>query len=580
MVAMERPSSLVPRKPRLPPLEATGEKPLFFFAVVALLNIVDAFNLNIVWPMLPFMVESFGVAKSEADLGAWVGAAGAAVSVGQLMSSYAWGALSDRIGRRPVLLMGMFNSTFSVLVFGTATTYTQCLVGRFLSGLLNGNAGVVKTYVGETTNKSQRTFAFSVFALAFGTASVLAPAIGGFLQQPASTWPAVFGSTVFETYPFLLPMLCAAFLTFTGGVLGFLYAPETASQWRRMEKRRLAKEATRVTGAGGVEIDDEEKKLLPAEVEMTERSERDGCVSVAQVVSHVDCEWIDPEGEDPSLGEKKLNRGDDAATRLKLWREISSSSRIDGTDRDLKTEALHTNGWNHDTATAASCYALLAFIAIGYDEILPVYAKTSQGMGGLGFNPAQIGTVLIVGGVFLIGFQLAVFPKLLKLLGVVNGLRVAALAFALVSLVAPIASVAGVVKHATLKWFVLLLSQIAKIATLAVLFTTVIMAVNNSCLNKVKARVNGAATTLAAAARIASPIAHGVVYSASLKLRQSQYPYRQFFVFLFVSASSVVLFLVASRLPKKLDQPPEENENEPTAGRGMGPPNDGESHSR
>jgi|TARA_B110000967_G_scaffold143329_1_gene146596 diphthamide biosynthesis protein 2 len=450
MVAMERPSSLVPRKPRLPPLEATGEKPLFFFAVVALLNIVDAFNLNIVWPMLPFMVESFGVAKSEADLGAWVGAAGAAVSVGQLMSSYAWGALSDRIGRRPVLLMGMFNSTFSVLVFGTATTYTQvrvyeglhfqiprlfgpitttvtlsryerltlllqsqCLVGRFLSGLLNGNAGVVKTYVGETTNKSQRTFAFSVFALAFGTASVLAPAIGGFLQQPASTWPAVFGSTVFETYPFLLPMLCAAFLTFTGGVLGFLYAPETASQWRRMEKRRLAKEATRVTGAGGVEIDDEEKKLLPAEVEMTERSERDGCVSVAQVVSHVDCEWIDPEGEDPSLGEKKLNRGDDAATRLKLWREISSSSRIDGTDRDLKTEALHINGWNHDTATAASCYALLAFIAIGYDEILPVYAKTSQGMGGLGFNPAQIGTVLIVGGVFLIGFQLAVFPKLL-----------------------------------------------------------------------------------------------------------------------------------------------------------------------
>jgi diphthamide biosynthesis protein 2 len=128
MVAMERPSSLVPRKPRLPPLEATGEKPLFFFAVVALLNIVDAFNLNIVWPMLPFMVESFGVAKSEADLGAWVGAAGAAVSVGQLMSSYAWGALSDRIGRRPVLLMGMFNSTFSVLVFGTATTYTQVRV--------------------------------------------------------------------------------------------------------------------------------------------------------------------------------------------------------------------------------------------------------------------------------------------------------------------------------------------------------------------------------------------------------------------------------------------------------------------
>jgi len=213
------------RTPRLPPLEAKGEKPVFFFFVVALLNVVDSFNLNIVWPLLPFMVDSYGVSRTEEDLGAWVGAAGAAVSVGQLLSSYAWGALSDRIGRRPVMLIGMCNSTFSVLVFGTARTYAQCLAGRFLSGLLNGNAGVVKTYVGETTEKSQQTMAFSIFAMAFGFASCVAPAIGGFLQRPAERWPGVFGDTAFETFPFLLPMLCAAALTSFGGALGFLYAP-------------------------------------------------------------------------------------------------------------------------------------------------------------------------------------------------------------------------------------------------------------------------------------------------------------------------------------------------------------------
>ena len=59
--------------PRLKPLEAEGEKSDWIFFVLALLNIVDAFNLNIVWPMLPFMVDSDGVAKSEEDLGAWVG---------------------------------------------------------------------------------------------------------------------------------------------------------------------------------------------------------------------------------------------------------------------------------------------------------------------------------------------------------------------------------------------------------------------------------------------------------------------------------------------------------------------------
>ena len=166
------------REPRLPPLEA-GEQPLWLFLVLALLNIVDSFNLNVVWPMLPFMVEGYGVAKDEEDLGAWVGVAGAAVSIGQLISAYAWGALSDVIGRRPVMLVGMFTSTFTAIVFGTSTTYAQCVAGRFLSGLLNGNAGVVKTYVGEVTQKSQQAKAFSLFALCFGLASCVAPAQRG-----------------------------------------------------------------------------------------------------------------------------------------------------------------------------------------------------------------------------------------------------------------------------------------------------------------------------------------------------------------------------------------------------------------
>ena len=62
-------------EPRLAPLEA-GEQKLWLFLILALLNIVDSFNLNVVWPMLPFMVESFGVVKDEADLAAWVGVAG------------------------------------------------------------------------------------------------------------------------------------------------------------------------------------------------------------------------------------------------------------------------------------------------------------------------------------------------------------------------------------------------------------------------------------------------------------------------------------------------------------------------
>lgn len=593
-----------PRTPRLPPLEAKGEKPVFFFFVVALLNVVDSFNLNIVWPLLPFMVDSYGVSRTEEDLGAWVGAAGAAVSVGQLLSSYAWGALSDRIGRRPVMLIGMCNSTFSVLVFGTARTYAQCLAGRFLSGLLNGNAGVVKTYVGETTEKSQQTMAFSIFAMAFGFASCVAPAIGGFLQRPAERWPGVFGDTVFETFPFLLPMLCAAALTSFGGALGFLYAPETASQWRRMQKRREERERKRGLGRRDVNLDGEEDGDVEALLRAAADAEGDGgCTGVGPEGGEVElAARLDESGvsqavvaEAPESRTEKAPRDaagaktatlknkasklqaeaeeDDDETRLLRGTTtandaFSFSFSVRGRDRsvaadDAALRHLRRHGWDAHTIVAASSYAGLAFIAIGYDEILPVYAATREDLGGLSLSASQIGLVLVVGGVALILFQLFAFPLVLKRLGVTKALRRASLAFACVALLAPVASVRGVVEKPAAKWFALLASQTLKIVTLAVLFTTVIMAVNNSCLNRVKARVNGAATSCAALGRIVSPVVHGVVFSASLRLHENA---QQFLVFAFVSLCALALFALTSRLPSRLDQPPREAEDERAAG--------------
>ena len=594
-----------PRTPRLPPLEAKGEKPVFFFFVVALLNVVDSFNLNIVWPLLPFMVDSYGVSRTEEDLGAWVGAAGAAVSVGQLLSSYAWGALSDRIGRRPVMLIGMCNSTFSVLVFGTARTYAQCLAGRFLSGLLNGNAGVVKTYVGETTEKSQQTMAFSIFAMAFGFASCVAPAIGGFLQRPAERWPGVFGDTAFETFPFLLPMLCAAALTSFGGALGFLYAPETASQWRRMQKRREERERKRGLGRRDVNRDGEEdgdvEALLRAaadaegdggctgvgpeggEVELAARLDESGVsqavVAEAPFQSRTEKAPRDAAGAKTATLKKKTSKlqaeaeEDDDETRLLRGTTtandaFSFSFSVRGRDRsvaadDAALRHLRRHGWDAHTVVAASSYAGLAFIAIGYDEILPVYAATREDLGGLSLSASQIGLVLVVGGVALILFQLFAFPLVLKRLGVTKALRRASLAFACVALLAPVASVRGVVEKPAAKWFALLASQTLKIVALAVLFTTVIMAVNNSCLNRVKARVNGAATSCAALGRIVSPVVHGVVFSASLRLHENA---QQFLVFAFVSLCALALFALTSRLPSRLDQPPREAEDERAAG--------------
>lgn len=574
------------REPRLPPLEP-GEQPLWLFLVLALLNIVDSFNLNVVWPMLPFMVEGYGVAKDEEDLGAWVGVAGAAVSIGQLISAYAWGALSDVIGRRPVMLVGMFTSTFTAIVFGTSTTYAQCVAGRFLSGLLNGNAGVVKTYVGEVTQKSQQAKAFSLFALCFGLASCVAPALGGFLQKPAERWPGTFAGTPFETYPYLLPMSCAAALTTLGGVVGYLFVPETASQWRRMRRRRFMSPmqpsvgyemvgTPKKAGGHGDRCGDgngngDDEALLPVnEAELTAVTVEtlgDASSKTQGSGTSSNDEKERDDGDDEELGllsPAAASSTEDAPPSARNRPDPPESPRaVDGRRVSWGRAGVGEDGWNRHTVTATVAYAFLAAIAIGYDEIFPVFAKTSRSLGGLGLSAQSIGGILVFGGFTLVSFQLLVFPALMRVFGVTAGLRKGSIAFAAACLVAPCASL---IDDETARWAVLLASQALKITTLAMLFSCVIIAVNNSCENRAKARVNGVGTSLAAFGRVVSPVVHGVVFSWSLRL--DGWRERQFVVFIFVSACSLALYALVSLLPKELDAPPREVEDEVAANGG------------
>lgn len=79
------------------------------------------------------------------------------------MTVLQWGRLSDRIGRRPVLLMGLIGLTTSMVCFGLSKTFAMILVSRSIAGVLNGNVGVAKTMMAELTDESNRAFAFSMF---------------------------------------------------------------------------------------------------------------------------------------------------------------------------------------------------------------------------------------------------------------------------------------------------------------------------------------------------------------------------------------------------------------------------------
>jgi MFS family permease len=91
-----------------------------------------------IFPYAYFMVESFGIAKSKAEISVYVGMITSSFAFAECISGIFWGRLSDKIGRKKVLLGGLFGTGLSMLLLGFARTLPMALIARALGGLLNG----------------------------------------------------------------------------------------------------------------------------------------------------------------------------------------------------------------------------------------------------------------------------------------------------------------------------------------------------------------------------------------------------------------------------------------------------------
>ena len=92
----------------------------------------------------------------------------------QTFSILQWGRLSDRIGRKPVLLAGTFGLALSLLCFGLSQSFPAFVVSRSLAGLLNGNIGVLKSMMGEITDDTNVAQGFAFLPVIWSTGSTIA----------------------------------------------------------------------------------------------------------------------------------------------------------------------------------------------------------------------------------------------------------------------------------------------------------------------------------------------------------------------------------------------------------------------
>jgi MFS family permease len=184
---------------------------------------LDLLGFGLVIPFLPGLARSFGATDFVATL------PGAAYSAMQFLFIPIWGQLSDRIGRRPVLLWSIAASSIGMAVLGISGSLAMLFAARLWSGIATANIAVAQAYIADVTPPEKRARGMGIIGIAFGLGFILGPAVGGELSR----FP-VLGHTG------TLPALVASLLSLVNLLLALYTLPESLPREARGRSVRRA----------------------------------------------------------------------------------------------------------------------------------------------------------------------------------------------------------------------------------------------------------------------------------------------------------------------------------------------------
>lgn len=192
---------------------------------------LDLVGFGIVLPLLPFYATSMGASAFE------VGLIMASYSLMQLLFSPLWGSLSDRYGRRPLLIFGLFGSAVSYVIFGLASTLWVLLLSRAIAGIMGANVPVAQAIIADSTSPERRARGMGLIGAAFGLGFIFGPAIGGFLSR----------------WGYSVPGFAAAAVTGLNAIVALFMLPESLpAHARRSGGRKWSALTERIRASGRV----------------------------------------------------------------------------------------------------------------------------------------------------------------------------------------------------------------------------------------------------------------------------------------------------------------------------------------
>ncbi|KZV74592.1 MFS general substrate transporter [Peniophora sp. CONT] len=198
-------------------------------SLVMLIQAGEPLTSQVIYPFAPEFVRRVGITGGdESKVGLYVGLMQSIFFATQALTVLHWSRLSDIIGRRPVILQGLFGLSISMYCFGLSRTYWGAVFSRSLNGALNGNIGVMKGCIAEITDSTNLATVYGLLPIAWASGGTLGPAIGGWLSRPAERYPDVFGHSDFlKKYPYFLPCAVPATFTAFAWLITFVYFKET-----------------------------------------------------------------------------------------------------------------------------------------------------------------------------------------------------------------------------------------------------------------------------------------------------------------------------------------------------------------
>ena len=173
--------------------------------IIFLIIFINMLGFGIILPLLPYYVESFGAGPIT------IGLLAAAYSLFQLLSAPILGELSDKFGRRPILLFSVGGTALSFGLLGIANSIPLLFLSRIIDGASGGNISTAQAYIADITSKENRTEGMGMMMAAFSLGFILGPALGGLLS----------------VYGYAVPALVAGAIALIATILTYFFLPES-----------------------------------------------------------------------------------------------------------------------------------------------------------------------------------------------------------------------------------------------------------------------------------------------------------------------------------------------------------------